>query len=49
MYELNRAVIGTIWLKHSSFNRAWVMLEKCDKICVSHSYREPDGKMCDLF
>ncbi len=23
-------------------------LEKCDKICVIHSYHEAVGKMCDL-
>ncbi len=24
-------------------------LEKCEKICASHSYREADGKICNLF
>ncbi len=28
------------------FTRA---LQKCEKICASHSYREADGKICDLF
>ncbi len=25
------------------------VLEKCEEICTSHSYREADGKICDLF
>ncbi len=50
--------IGGIWLKHSSWAERespytlctfTSALEKCDKICSSHSYREADGQICDLF